>query len=96
MSDKNNLASSVLAGLELLTKVHPKDSPSALSVQTSIVVFSWAANEYYTSAPADEKPERAKLIQQFVANFKQGTVPDGCPPGYHADGGRCVPDNRTT
>jgi len=95
MSDKNNLASSILAALKPFTGFHLEDSPSALSVQTGIVVFAWAANEYYTSAPSTEaKTARAEEIQQLVTGFKLAHGVDGCPSGYHPVGDVCVPDNR--
>jgi hypothetical protein len=93
MANKSDFASA-LALFTPFEKPQPEDIQSYLSVINSIRELDWAAWTAYKSAgTAEARAARAEEIQSNVKKFKKALKVDGCPPGYHPEGDRCVPDN---
>lgn len=79
------------------TDLKPEDLPSFLSLRDSIHMFEWAALKLYMSGESVEaRTARAKTVQEFVKDFKVNNgLGEGCPPGFHPVGDRCVADSNS-
>lgn len=76
-------------------KLEPADLESYLSLRDSIHMFEWIALKFYTDGPTvADRTARAETILEAVTGIKVALLGpgEGCPPGFHPVGDRCIAD----